>query len=60
MKQTKTPGFKPLASTEMKQLCTTVRETKLDSFQLKKFAVVDLWSVHKVRKSTLVRSNIWI
>lgn len=60
MKQTKTPEFKPLAAIEMKQLCKTVKETKMDSSQLKKFAVVDLWSIHKVRKSTLVRSSIWI
>ena len=57
MKQVKTQDLKPLEAVEMKQLCKTTNETQLTTSQLKKFSAVDLWSIHKARKSTIVRSS---
>lgn len=57
MKQVNTQNLKPLQTVELKQLCTTTNETQLSKSQLKKFAAVDLWSIHKSRKSTIVRPS---
>jgi hypothetical protein len=39
----------------MKALCTETKETKLTGNQLKKFSVVDLWAIHKSRRSAGLR-----
>jgi hypothetical protein len=56
MKQLKNQHVKPLSATEMKNLCVETKETMVTQNQLKKFSVVDLWSIQKNRKVTILRS----
>ena len=55
MNQETNMKFAPLNTSSMKALCNETKETKLTSNELKKFSVVDLWSIQKNRKSASVR-----
>lgn len=58
MKQVKNQVFKALNATEVKKLCSETKETTLTQNQLKKFSVVDLWSIQKNRKTVSLRKNM--
>ncbi len=58
MKQVTNQVFKPLNATEVKTLCSETKETTLTQIQLKKFSVVDLWSIQKNRKTVNIRKNV--
>lgn len=58
MNQETNMTFKPLTATAIKALCNETKETKVTSNQLKKFTVVDLWSIQKNRKSASLRNSM--
>jgi hypothetical protein len=60
MKQVTNQVFKPLNTTEVKTLCSETKETTLTQNQLKKFSVVDLWSIQKNRKTVSFRRSMAI
>lgn len=55
MNQITAQNFKPLNTTEVKALCTETKEIKLTENQLKKFSMVDLWSIQKNKKTVTVK-----
>jgi hypothetical protein len=55
MNQLTNQNFKLLNAAEIKTLCIETKETTLTKNQLKKFSVVDLWSIQKGRKMTALR-----
>jgi hypothetical protein len=60
MNQETNMKFTPLNASAIKALCTETKETKVTSNQLKKFSVVDLWSIQKHRKSVVLRNTMAI
>lgn len=58
MKQITNQVFKPLSATEVKILCNETKETTLTEIQLKKFSVVDLWSIQKNKKTVSFRRSM--
>ena len=55
MNQITAQNFKPLNTTEVKALTVETKETTITKNQLKKFSVVDLWSIQKNRKPVTVK-----
>jgi hypothetical protein len=58
MKQVTNQAFKPLNAAAVKALCSETKETIVTQNQLKKFSVVDLWSIQRNRKVTTCRRNM--
>ena len=60
MNQLTDQNYQPLNATQIKTLTTETKETTLTQNQLKKFSIVDLWSIQKSRKTTAFRSSMAI
>lgn len=60
MKQVTNQVFKALNATEVKTLCIETKETTLTEIEVKKFSVVDLWSIQKNRKTVSFRRSMVI
>jgi hypothetical protein len=58
MKQQTNQAFKPLNAAEVKTLCSQTKEITVSQNQLKKFSVVDLWSIQKSRRATSLRMGM--